>query len=118
MMGARYKPMSLVGMAMIGLFAIIALLMVRLTLRTRDTELAAMAAKMGVPQEVAEERKKIIEEGLRKAIPQAIPTVAKLATSGDSDLHEWTIGDKPGDMSKPGNHFGATVKVQVTRTKL
>ena len=108
--------MSLVGIAMIGLFAIIALLMVRATLRTRDTELETMATSMGMPKGTVEERKKLLEESLLKAAPGVISEVGKLMVSGDTTVHEWTLGDKPDEVSAPGNSSQIKVKVQVTRS--
>ena len=99
---------------MVGLFAIIALLMVRISVRVRVTEFEDTTNQKGAPTPEASE--KILDESLQKAALPAIPAVAKLAAS-DSGVHEWSFGDKPNDMTKPGNHFGATVKVQVTRTK-
>ena len=100
---------------MIGLFAIVALLMVRAKLRAKDAEMTAMATKMGLPKDTVEERKKILEESLLKAAPEVLPEVAKLIAKGDTDVHEWTLGDKPDEIAKPGVHSQIKVKVQVTR---
>lgn len=109
--------MSLTGMAMIGLFAIVALLLARWKLREKDAEMAAMATMMGLPQNTVDDRKKLLEESLRQAAPEVISEVGKLMSSGDTSVHEWTLGDKPDDMTKPGIHSQIKVKVQVTRSK-
>jgi len=102
-------------MAMIGLFAIVALLLARWKLREKDAEMAAMATMIGVPQNAVGQRKKLLEESMVKAAPGVISEVGKLMVSGDTSVHEWTLGAKPDDPTKPGVHSQIKVKVQVTR---
>jgi len=99
---------------MIGLLAIIALLMVRFNLREKDAQLTAMAAAMGMSKDTVEERKGLLKESLLKAAPEVITEVGKLMVSGDTSVHEWTLGDKPDEIGKPGAHSQLKVKVQVT----
>lgn len=110
--------MTLTGMAIIGLFAVMALLMTRWKLREKDAEMTAMATELGLPEGTVEQRKKLLEQSLVKAAPEVISEVGKLMASGDTSVHEWTLGDKPDEMNTPGTHSQIKVKVQVTRTKL
>ena len=108
--------MSLTSLAMIGLFAILVLLIARAKLREKDAEIAAMATMMGVPRPEAAE--KVLGDSLRQVAPEVLPQVAKpVANTGEPEVHEWTFGEKPEDMQKPGVHFSTHVKVKVVRKK-
>ncbi|MGZ4813952.1 MAG: hypothetical protein ACXVZV_00985 [Terriglobales bacterium] len=95
--------MSLTSVAMIGLFAIVVLLIARAKVREKDAEVAAMATMMGM--------QKVSAEGAQLAAP-------RITSNGESEVREWSFGDKPEDMLKPGVHFSTHVKVKLLRKKL
>jgi len=107
--------MSLTSLAIVALFAIAVLLIARAKLREKDAEVAAMATMMGL-QKVSSEP---VTPQLQKLSPDVLPPeVAKMMANGDSEVREWTFGDKPEDMLKPGVHFSTHVKVKVVRKKI
>ena len=100
--------MSLTSLAMIGLFAILVLLIARAKLREKDAEMALMATKMGLQNPQLSEP---ILDGIRTAAPEVLPQVAKLVTSAESGVQEYSFGDKPEDMLKPGIHTRVNIKI-------
>ncbi len=107
--------MSFTSLAMVGLFAIVVLLIARSMLRQKDAEMAAMATMMGLRPETLQTQP---QEGLQKLSPEMLPPeLAKITSDGNSEVREWSFGDKPEDLSKPGVHFRTHVKVQVIRKK-
>lgn len=95
--------MSLTSLAIVGVFAIVVLLIARAKLRQKDAEMTAMATMMG----------------LQKAPPDVSQTAVpgNIRSDGQSEVREWSFGDKPEDLEKPGVHFQTRVKIQVTRKK-
>ncbi len=111
--------MSLTSVAMIGLFAVVMLLIARAKIREKEAEVARMATMMGLQNVSPEALQAVSPQILQKVSPEVLPPeLAKVSTNGDSEVHEWSFGDKPEDMSKPGVHFRTNVKVQVIRKRL
>jgi hypothetical protein len=96
---------------MFGLLAIVVLLIARSKLREKEAEVAAMATMMGL--------QKVNGTTVMSQTGSMIETAKFASTSdGESQVHEWTFGDKQDDLSKPGIHFRTKVKVQVVRKKV
>ena len=110
--------MSLTSVALIGLFAVVALLIARAKIREKEAEVARMATMMGLQNVSPEALQAISPKNLQRLSPEALPPeLAKISTSGDAEVREWSFGDKPEDMIKPGLHFRTNVKVRVVRRK-
>lgn len=109
--------MSLTSLAMVALFAIVVLLIARAKLRQKDAEMAAMATMMGLRKASPE----ILPPGtsLQQVSQQPLPPeLAKLMADGNTEVREWSFGDKPEDMLKPGVHVSTNVRIRVFRKKL
>ena len=100
---------------MIGLFAIVALWVTFTRLRGRSARIAAMTSMMGLQKDSLGDPTKAIADALQKAAPEVLPEVEQALASGNSEVREWSVGDKLEDLTKPGNHAQTTVKVRVTR---
>lgn len=109
--------MSFTSVAMIALFAIVVLLIARAKLRQKDAEMAAMATMMGLQKQspVALPSDVSLQAISQQPLP---PELAKLMANGESEVREWSFGDKPEDMLKPGVHFSTNVRVKVFRKKI
>ncbi len=110
--------MSLTSLAMVGMFAIVVLLIARSMLRQKDAEMAAMATMMGLQKSTPDGPQGFGIQGLSKLSAETMPPeIVKTIANGDSEVREWSFGEKPEDLSKPGVHFRTHVKVQVIRKK-
>ena len=103
---------------MVALFAIVVLLVARAKLREKDAEMAAMATMMGLQKTPTLDPQNPCIKALQNVSPEMLPPeIAKLMTSGEPEVRQWSFGDKPEELTKPGVHFRTHVKVQVIRKK-
>jgi len=92
--------MSFTSQAMIALLVVLILLILRSKFREKDAENAALTTAMA----------------MHNANPAAKDT-APLTLDQGNQVREWTYGDKPEDMLKPGVHVRTHIKIEVTRKK-